>query len=465
MEDLNVMGSVYGNSQDLGSYDGFNYSPQPKESLLVRATKKYTASKAASEEEKRRADAASLGTIASDIQARQIAERQKFDTLEASIARTQAMLEGPPQAQTPQLGTADYAAMLLQAVAGGGNQLGQSYQNLMGMRGQETQVANQNAQDAWRFQTGRTQDEIESLRRLQNQALEGAQYYERAGLTNQMAQAEFAQNQESELSKQAFAKELELMRQDGRMNVAQAGAAAKESSQWLAAFNDIKKSAEERNYAGEMYYNLTKRMPYHIQAETPQYLGEQAKTDLTNAKTKTENAMRDPKVAKARADVISQLARVGLTKAQTQNVLAKTGLLRPEFQLKAANIYSQIGNRGAQGAGKPPSVESYDRLIKIIGNEMGATPTTEPKYAKLLNEWTRLSQERESLIRRRVYGGGGLDGPMDFKDGQLEPFRPDVPEKAKQKPVKNVFTDPFGALGIDLSQKKKDDAVAKKYGI
>lgn len=221
MEDLNVMGSVYGNSQDLGSYDGFNYAPQPQESLLVRATKKYTASKAASEEEKRRADAATLGTIASDIQARQIAERQKFDTLEASIARTQAMLEGPPPAQTPQLGTADYAAMLLQAVAGGGNQLGQSYQNLMGMRGQETQVANQNAQDAWRFQTGRTQDEIESLRRLQNQALEGAQYYERAGLTNQMAQAEFAQNQAARIAEREDTQAFQLGMTDRKLGGAE----------------------------------------------------------------------------------------------------------------------------------------------------------------------------------------------------------------------------------------------------
>lgn len=90
-----------------------------------------------------------------------------------------------------------------------------------------------------------------------------------------------------------------------------------------------------------------------------------AQTEYTQARTQTENVMREPRLQKLQADIQRVFSGIQLDDARKSQIMQRVEMYPSEFQLKAANVYSLIASRDASGGkGEKYFGDGYEAAFK-----------------------------------------------------------------------------------------------------
>jgi hypothetical protein len=126
--------------------------------------------------------------------------------------------------------------------------------------------------------------------------------------------------------------------------------------------------------------------------------------ELKDSKTKTENALRDPRVNKAKADVERVIASKNLSEAQKSLVLKKVEHYDAEFKARIADINSRIQKRTddialgkIKAGGNTDNVEIADRN-RLIGIARAQIKRLEEGGLDLLVEGPRFQALQDEIV-------------------------------------------------------------------
>lgn len=178
----------------------------------------------------------------------------------------------------------------------------------------------------------------------------------------------------------------------------------------------------------------------------------QSQVGWTDAKTKTEDALRTPKVLKVQADTQLAMKRAGLTDSQKKLVDKKVANYDLEFKVKAANIYSQIEKRKSDMAkGVDPrkaedqTIADLNRLIGIAKSQIAGidkqypTPESDKRKADLEAELADLQSQVQGIVKGRQSRTGATNLQQE-----IETARRYIQEGADPAKVKARFKERTG---------------------
>lgn len=271
--------------------------------------------------------------------------------------------------------------------------------------------------------------------------------------------------------------DLEKLRQEGRLTLAQQKAIDSEAKKWVDAYNNVNANAETKNRAAQEYFDLTGRPIPNVSTETPQV------TSIID-KNKRENELQPERVAKVQADVQRTLGAIQLDDARKQQILQRVQYYPLEYQNKAANILSQIEKRKQSPMStkaQQVAVTDIERLRKIVQGRIDAVkanpakaldPNVAQTMVRDLAELDRLNQLREDVLNAKVWGDvGGTVKPFmnpglvpDQFDSSTLPTKPTAPPPGDPRAMQERAN---RSVARDEKAKKKKvskESLMRQYG-
>lgn len=213
------------------------------------------------------------------------------------------------------------------------------------------------------------------------------------------------------------------------------------------------------------------------------------KTESTQAKTLTENALRPHRIGKAKADVARVLGGIKLDDARRRQIEQKIATYDDEFQLRAANVYSQMAARDQKGQGASDYwgkgyEASFKQMANIAKQQIaliaarnsgtvaigGKLPPSEQAAYDQAQADLRMAEDSLKRIadgkvqRAKNYGRGGGGGPTKQIDvsGGFSPVIPEVPQGVPKVPPTAGIGAAGGARAGSTPKRKAQPPKGKK---
>lgn len=285
----------------------------------------------------------------------------------------------------------------------------------LALRDNRDAVNFENAQIAWKNREAARQERLASMGRRAENAKDRrdtalAKFY---GMTSE------AGDLTSSLLKERGATE--------RVTIAQAGLNSRAQMRDPAKVALYKKWSETPEGRVRLAELISINDPDAIEASkqlTPDEQKKMADKALVDAKTETENAMRDPRVEKVKAEVQGILTRTFKDNELGKLYQKRVESYPVEFQARMANVYSQIEHRRQTGkvGGKDPKyygegLEATLKQMKAIAEKTasdafaGKNGVTEEQRTKAFEDYQYAVTELDKIARAKAdYAKGKLGG-------------------------------------------------------
>lgn len=249
-------------------------------------------------------------------------------------------------------------------------------------------------------------------------------YQERNDLLGKMVDADKARMTQESLTERA------VLNTQARLDVKQLDTLAKREFKLV----DLLKTGgpDQRELAAKQLkdtYNLSDQDIADLSTYNPAQNPVDAKTGLSVAKTETENATREARVAKMNNEAKAVLGRIKLQDAQRKKIEQETALLLPKHQLEASKVQANL----AKSMGDELTPQNID---KALG-----------RYKKMRDMYTE-SLKQFQTYNRQTY-------KWEFKPGME--FHQDVLDLM-------IAIDDIDKKSLALSQQRPQDIAAQPKG-